>query len=400
MANKAKSNLRLAGAGKKRPQLNIPIDLLDLDPKNPRLAEKDKEATPADLIKTLYSDFDLEDLAYSMVENGYFDEEPVVVIPSSPPDGFELPTTAKDQEAYIQGLIEKKTIRFFVVEGNRRVATIKLLIDPTSRKYVRTSAGFPSVTSEELKNELSVIPAIFYPDRTGISAYLGVRHIAGLLKWDAYAKAVFLATQIDLQVADGKSYGESIKETQRQTADRSDAIRRQYLYYRVLREAEEDANFETKPVKERFSLMAVALNSPSIRNYIGMPSYKEANFDSRLVPEKRVGHLVQLLTWIYGDGKDNSPILTDSRKITSRLAPVLEDQAATEYLIKYGNLEDAYERSGGEKNFVLKKISGATKSLQNALSFVYKYKKETEVVEAVDECFLAAEQLKNTLKND
>ena len=65
----------LAGAGRKRPQLNIPVELLNLDQDNPRLARDGKGSTQLDLLSTLYSDFDIDEIAYSMSENGYFDEE-------------------------------------------------------------------------------------------------------------------------------------------------------------------------------------------------------------------------------------------------------------------------------------------------------------------------------------
>ncbi|MEQ1762074.1 MAG: hypothetical protein ABL984_02905 [Pyrinomonadaceae bacterium] len=389
---------QIPGIGRKRPQLNIPISLVDLDARNPRLASPDDKPSQIELTRILYEEFDLEELAYSMSENGYFDEEPIVVIPTSTPKAFKLPSQVRAQEEYLQKLIEQKAIRFTVVEGNRRAATLKLLTDVDLRKRLKINIrNFPVPTSKAVLDDLRIVPGIFYPDRTGISAYLGVRHIAGLLKWEAYAKAVFLAQRIEQGVEEGKSIDDSIKETQRQTADRTDVIRKQYLYLRVLREAEEDLGFDTRDVRERFSLIAVALNSPSVRAFVGIDSYKSVDFSKRVVPRKQLPNLELLLTWIYGNGKDKLPILTDSRRITSRLAPVLDDENALAYLKKYENLEDAYERSGGERTFLLKKISGATKSIESALSFVYKYDDDDDVRTAVHECANAAEQLKQSV---
>lgn len=388
-----------AGKGKKRPQLNIPIDLLELDSDNPRLAKEAKGNTQFDLLSQLYEEFDLEELAYSLSENGYFDEEPIVVIPKKLPKEFELSDDVEQQQKYLQDLIEKKNISFTVVEGNRRTATIKILIDNDLRKRLKVSTDFPKPASKSIADDLTIIPAIFYRNRTGISAYLGVRHIAGLMKWDAYAKAVFLASRIEEGLKRQKNIEFSIKEVQRQTADRSDVIKKQYLCYKVLTTTEEDLNFDIGNIKERFSLITVALNSPSIREFIGVSSPKEVDFSKRVIPTKKLENLERLLTWIYGNGKDKQPILTDSRKITQRLAPVLADEDATEYLLKYENLEEAYERSGGEKKFLLKKINEATKNLRNALSIAYKYK-TGDVSDAVDECISAANELRKMIKND
>ena len=93
------------------------------------------------------------------------------------------------------------------------------------------------------------------------------------------------------------------------------------------------------------------------------------------------------------NGKDKTAILTDSRKISSRLAPVLSYQESTEYLLKYENLEDAYERSGGEKDYLIKKINDATRNLRSALSIAYRYR-EDDILQLVDDCIDAAEELK------
>jgi hypothetical protein len=388
-----------AGLGRKRPQLNIPIELLDLDSENPRLAKESQGSSQLELMQILYEQFNVDDLAYSMAENGYFDEEPIVVVPQRMPKDFKYSDDIEQQQKDIQRLVDEGKIRFTVVEGNRRTATLKLLIDSDLRKRVKVASDFPKPASTDVQSDLKIVPAIFYQNRDGISAYLGVRHIAGLQKWEAYAKAVFLATRIEEGIKKKKSIEESIKEVQRQTADRSDVIKRQYLCYKVLKEAEEDLNFDVTNVKNKFSLITVALNAPSIREFIGVKSYKEIDFAKRVIPLKKIQELNLLLLWIFGNGKDKQPILTDSRKITSLLAPVLADKDATEYLIKYEALEEAYERSGGEKTFLIKKLNDAIKNMKNALSVAYKYKTK-DVANLIDECALASEELKKMIKND
>jgi hypothetical protein len=387
----------IAGLGRKKPQLNIPIDFLDLDIENPRLAKENQGGSQNELLQILYEQFDIEELAYSMSENGYFDEEPIVVVPQKMPKKFVYSSDIEQQQKDIQNLINGGTIRFTVVEGNRRTATLKLLLDAELRTKIKVAKDFPKPASSKVTEDLKIIPAIFYPNRDDISAYLGVRHIAGLLKWEAYAKAAFLANRIEEGIKRNKSVADSILEVQRQTADRSDLIKKQYLCYKILREAQDDLNFDTINMKNKFSLITVALNSPSVRDFIGVKSYREIDFSKRIVPTKKIQNLNLLLTWIFGNGKDKLPILTDSRKITSRLAPVLSDDDATEYLIKYEVLEEAYERSGGEKMFLVKKLNDATKNLRNALSIAYKYK-TSDIETLINDCLAAGEELKKMMK--
>ena len=400
MCDKAtKMEDNFAGAGRKRPQLNIPLSQLDLDNENPRITEDIESATQGDILQILYSGFDLLEVASSMVVNGYFDEEPIVVVPQNLPDEFFDITfdSLEDKQAYLQGLVADPSIRFTVVEGNRRTATAKLLIDSASRSKVRIKADFPSPSSQAIRDDLSIIPAIFYPNREEVSKYLGVRHIAGVLKWDAYAKARYIAKRIE-ETDKELPILERIKNIQSSIGDRSDSIKKQYIVYKVLHEAEDELSFQIQKVKARFSLLTLALGSPSIRQFIGVGSFKETNVAHSIVPAGKLSRLELLLTWIFGDGKGKSPILTDSRRISDRLAPVLENAEATDYLIRTGDLEQAYEQSDGERDYLVRSLSTAVVKLENALRLAYKYSDDGQIKDLSEQAFNAVLALQKTLK--
>ncbi len=76
------------GAGK--PRVMIPLDKLLLDTQNPRLPLEARNKSQEVTLEVLVKKFDLTELSYSMVENGYFDEEPLVVIPHNIPKNFTL----------------------------------------------------------------------------------------------------------------------------------------------------------------------------------------------------------------------------------------------------------------------------------------------------------------------
>ena len=120
--------------GGKRPLVYVNANNLHLDPLNPRLPEDIQNKGEEDICYALYRFFDIEELAYSMAENGYFDEEPLVAIPQSLPivfhglSGNEL----MQNDAYIK-FIKDQTTQFVVVEGNRRLSTIKLLLSAELR---------------------------------------------------------------------------------------------------------------------------------------------------------------------------------------------------------------------------------------------------------------------------
>jgi len=131
--------MAFAGKGNRKPQLDIPIELISLDKENPRLVpyiQDENDPTQLDLITVLFENFDTESVAMSMAANGYFDEEPIIVVPDKLPKEFDYLNYASVDELAneIQKLINDAKITFIVVEGNRRVSTIKLLLDKQLRK--------------------------------------------------------------------------------------------------------------------------------------------------------------------------------------------------------------------------------------------------------------------------
>ncbi|MGB7062129.1 MAG: hypothetical protein WBF13_07225, partial [Candidatus Zixiibacteriota bacterium] len=325
---------KISGKGRKRPQIDLPLENLELDSRNPRLAEEHLGGTQLDILRVLSEEFDLEEIAYSMAENGYFDEEPIVVIPKNLPKTFKWSDDTNKTQADLEDLIkEVKNIRFIVIEGNRRIATAMLLTHKALRERIKIRSGDFPTPKKQASEDLLMIPAIVYKSREGISPYLGVRHITGVLKWESYVKAKYITARIEKERRKDRSIEKSIKEVKKKVGDRTDVIKRQYIFYKVFEQARDDINFNTDDIINRFSLITVALGSPSIRNFIGVPSYKDAKFNKPLVPNKKLKNFEALLTWIYGRGKENPPILTDSRKITSHLAPILADREATEYLL-------------------------------------------------------------------
>ena len=79
------------------------------------------------------------------------------------------------------------------------------------------------------------------------------------------------------------------------------------------------------------------------------------------------------------------------------LSPVLLDTEATNYLIKHKNLEEAYERSGGELTFLVKRLNKAERIMSNSLSIAFNYKTD-EVRDIVETCLKAASELTKMVK--
>jgi ParB-like chromosome segregation protein Spo0J len=97
-----------------RTPTKVATELLDFDPRNPRLVEEGiKNPTESQVIKALADTADLSELVESIASNGYIDIEPLIVQPVGS--------------------------RFLVLEGNRRLAAIRILQRPDIAKGTRRS---------------------------------------------------------------------------------------------------------------------------------------------------------------------------------------------------------------------------------------------------------------------
>jgi hypothetical protein len=378
------SKKTIPGFGRKRPQLNIPIARLYLDSENPRLPEEAQGKGESELLGVLYKEFNLEELGDSMAKNGYFDEEPLVVIPRKLPKSLE--GVDFNSQKFLTFINDDST-EFTVVEGNRRLATIKLLLDLRLREKVNIK-NWLSI-SNEVANDLKILPAIVYSKRSEVVPYLGLRHIVGIRKWESYAKARYIAKMVE--------DGLSVKEVEAHIGgDRQGSAIRSYLSYKLFELVRDEFDLDTKQAEKDFSLLILAVGQGDIKRFLGLPrKLSEVNFDSP-VPSGNVENLRHLFYWIFGDGKRRA-VINESRDITTYLSHVVSSSEAVSYLEKTGDLLGAYDRTDGEEQMLLKYLNTANLKLEGALGIVHRHK-TPEVVIEVGKCKKTVEALLKTLK--
>lgn len=153
--------------------VEVPVGQLLLDPENPRLAGVEVGSSQDDLVKVLWTNMSVDELAFSIAANGFFPSEPLLVVIRNP----------ENQDP------EKR--EYIVVEGNRRLAAVLLLCNETLRKQVRAT-NLPAITQER-RAELDALPVIIYPDRRDLWTAVGFRHVNGVQRWDSYSKAEYIA---------------------------------------------------------------------------------------------------------------------------------------------------------------------------------------------------------------
>ena len=96
--------------------IRVNADNLCLDNKNPRLPENVADSKNQEEIREFMKKaYDLDELALSMVTNGYFEAEPLVVIPKDT-------KFSENQQDLYNTYKDSPQNQYIVVEGNRRLS--------------------------------------------------------------------------------------------------------------------------------------------------------------------------------------------------------------------------------------------------------------------------------------
>jgi len=133
-------------------QLNeIPLDLIFLDPKNPRIPKSLHDQNEHEILKYMIENASLIELIHSIGENSFFPGEPIILV--------------------------KEGEKYKVIEGNRRVSALKLISNPSLAKGLSYKVIEAATNAD---NKPTMIPSIVADDEKDVHKFLGFRHITGV----------------------------------------------------------------------------------------------------------------------------------------------------------------------------------------------------------------------------
>lgn len=319
------------------PQPYERVDTKDLylDTTNPRLAEYSTVAEPtqAELLRILWEKMAVDELAMSIASSGYFDHEPVFVATEGGKD--------------------------VVIEGNRRLAAVKILLDDQLRKRLRIE-DLPRLSAEQ-RRALQQIPVI-RTTREGIWQYIGFKHVNGPAKWGSYAKAQYIA---DVK----KRFGVPLDQIADQIGDRNRTVQRLYRAMMVIRQAEEAGVFQRgHRFKQSFSFshLYTGLDYPGFQKFLDLKD--ELTESEKPVPKSKLKNLGELCRWLYGDSRDKTrPLIESQNPDLVTLDEVLQKDEAIDTLRNGLPLRVAHDVSRGDERLFREALQEAKRVLQTAL---------------------------------
>jgi hypothetical protein len=346
-------------------------------------------------MRHLYDHFDLDEIAAPMAQNGYFDEEPLVAVPNDLPKNLQ-PQPGQPASSEYLTFLDKAD--FTVVEGNRRLATARILRDTSTRQKLRVR-GWPEL-SPEVRQDLDELPVIIYPTRNEVLPYLGVRHITGNKKWDSFAKARYIAAMLD--------EGHTVDDIEREVGDRSQGVLRNAVSYKILQQARTELDWDISRAKEDFSYILLAIGQRNIKLFLGWAKPAGKTDQTKVlpleavpldapIPDTHLQNLRDFLSWIYGEGGKILPVIKESRDITNYLAHVVASQNALDYLRRTRDLREAYDLTDGEEAMVRNLLGTANTKLEKVLGVIHRHK-SAEVVSEAEKCAGTAARVLKTVQ--
>lgn len=343
-----------------QPVQDIEVEKLLLDSENPRL-ELSPGSSQDKILALLYREHRVEELMSSLIANGYFYEEPLVAIPST----------------------VKKTY-FTVVEGNRRLAALKLLLEPSLASKIRATT-VPDASPAQL-HRIRKVPVKVYEKRTDVLPYLGFRHITGVKEWDAASKARYVFQLKQNGNMDLSDIAQMIGDTYNMTE-------RLYLGWSLVKQAEDDFGVSQDDfVKFPFSYMYDAVRTPEVKAFLGLKS------DTYKISSSRGGELRELLTWLFGSKSSSKEPLVETKDQLKKLAAVVSDKRATTAIRTGASLDEAFQETIGEEYMLLEWLTKASRELDRAKGVIHRHKKSSDVRELVSRCLETVTRLDRELR--
>lgn len=257
------------------------VATLRLDPKNPRLGHSVSGASPREIIQFLFDHDKAMEVADSISLRGFFPNEPLLAI--------------------------KEGNHYVVVEGNRRLAALKALREPTllkdagERHLERLARRIQNIDS------IAKVPVIVAPNRRATDRQVAGKHVGTpVLAWQAENRANFILEKLE----EGYDTDELLNELGFSAADIQSA-RQTKAIADIARSLEFPEDLKAKlnnPRTNFFSTIARFFESPVARKYLRIEPDAEHGFKGTTTKHEFLRGFQKIVTDVVS-GKESSRTL-------------------------------------------------------------------------------------------
>lgn len=336
----------------------VNINNINLDLENPRIPlsirkkdiAKSNEEINKDILEYLIKTGSLTELMLSIGENGFFSGEALLLI-EDPDD----------------------TSKYIVIEGNRRVSALKLLLNP---KLATLSVNKINEAASLAENKPEEIPSIIFNSRDEILKYLGYRHITGIKNWKALEKARYMQTIYSSiktpQVADDDIYQEIAKSIGSQRS----YVKRILEAFELYSYIEKEDFFNISGLNDQnfyFVNLSDSLNKENIAKFL-----REDDENRNAIFNKK--HLKEWTEWIFKENAEGATRLKGTSSDLRDLDLVLSNSEALKlFRAREASLSTAVFLSENSEIILAESLKNALTHLTEAYRVLIKIEDYTKV---------------------
>lgn len=347
------------------------IERLRMDLRNPRLQTgsdldvKDESS----LIRLLVDIAAIDELVISICTNTYLNLEPMIVLGKN--DGGP----------------------FTVLEGNRRLAAIKLILNPTLASELGITV--PTPVRREVIQSIREVLVNRVAKEEDARAFIGFKHINGPQRWDAYAKARYVTewykkekSSLDVNIIAARM------------GDNNNTLR-SYIYSILILDQAEDAGVWS--IKDRsnagrfaFSHLYTALGRKEYQEYLGISGGWSDKPPLKPIRSEYLAKLGETLAYIYGSKSDSRDALVKSQNPHLKyLGEALVNTQARLILKNRGTLDAALDELRDPGDVFQDALITVNLRLTKAIGLLPKYPgAKPDVEKLVEEIYEQADTLK------
>jgi hypothetical protein len=349
----------------------VPVGKLDLDARNPRLIEYGlgRNASQDKILEYLWQRMAVDEVAMSIAASGYWQHEPLIVA--------------------------KEDGRDVVIEGNRRLAAVRLLLDGNLRRKLRATDLPPLSHEWKQKIRAEGLPVSRINKREDMWRYLGFKHVNGPARWGSFAKAQYIAFV-------HRKTGELLATIAAQIGDKHRTVQRLYRALMVIEQAERAGVWNRQfcyGSQLAFSHLVTALDYDGFRQFLHLKDRTEESPEP--VDPRRMKELGEVCLWLWGDSRnDTPPEVKTQNPYLRRLDRILSDSTheAIHALRRGEGIDTAYEISKGDDIVFSEALSDAKSALTKAQGRVSTgFRGEKHLLDLADTIADMADDLADTM---
>jgi hypothetical protein len=263
--------------------------------------------------------------------------------------------------------------RYFVVEGNRRLAAMKLL----SGQHVGDGQEEPKVpsASADLKTRLLNIHVHLDWDPQELDAYLGYKHVTSTKEWSPEAKARFVLKRAGDDLSD-----DNLRIFSRQFGTTIGNLKRWITALLVLQQAESLSLFDPQNVysKRYFGTFYTLMGGSEVQKYLGLNSEPLTKHPVDQNHRKELGEFIH---WTIGTKKDAPVINSRTQK---KMEDVLRSPNALNYFRINPDVDAALQYTEYTANEIADQFRRAAFNIEQCLPKLNDVKDRPDVAAAFE----------------